>query len=65
MIFYKNLDYFFISNIIRFLMSKAKATEDKKSKGKVPNAYELNPQMMEQLSMITPENLPQFMLGNP
>ncbi len=46
-------------------MSKAKATEDKKSKGKVPNAYELNPQMMEQLSMITPENLPQFMLGNP
>ena len=34
-------------------------------KPKVPNAYDVNPQMMEQLSMITPDNLWQFMLGNP
>lgn len=46
-------------------MSKSKATEDKKSKAKTPNAYELNPQMMEQLSMVTPDNLTQFMMGNP
>lgn len=45
-------------------MSKSKA-EDKKSKGKSPNAYELNPEMMQQLSNITPENLIQFMMGNP
>ena len=46
-------------------MSKPKATEDKKSKGKVPNAYDVNPQMMEQLSTITPDNRWKFMLCNP
>ena len=36
-----------------------------KSKGKVPNAYDVNPMMMEQFDQITPENFVQFMMGNP
>jgi hypothetical protein len=31
----------------------------------VPNAYELNPQMMQGLAEITPENLPIFLFSNP
>jgi hypothetical protein len=34
-------------------MSKSKA-EEKKNKTKSPNAYEVNPEMMQQLSNITP-----------
>lgn len=36
-----------------------------KGKGKVPNAYEVNPMLMEQMDQITPENFVQFMMGNP
>lgn len=36
-----------------------------KGKGKVPNAYDVNPMMMEQFDQITPENFVQFMMGNP
>lgn len=33
--------------------------------GKVPNAYEINPQMMEMLDQITPESLPMILMSNP
>ena len=35
------------------------------SKNKVPNAYEVNPQLMQGLSQITPDNLVPFMMSNP
>lgn len=31
----------------------------------MPNAYEVNPQMMQGLAEITPENLPFFLFSNP
>jgi hypothetical protein len=33
-------------------MSKGKPTEDTKPKGKVPNAYQINPEMMDGLAQI-------------
>ena len=44
-------------------MSKEKGKEGKK--GKVPNANEINPMLMDQLGQVTPENFIQFMMGNP
>ena len=35
-------------------MSKAKQAKEKEAKGKVPNAYEVNPRLMEELNQITP-----------
>ncbi len=35
-------------------MSKSQQQKEKETKGKVPNAYEVNPRLMEELSQITP-----------
>ena len=43
-------------------MPKDKGSE---GKSKAPNAYDINPMMMDQLGQITPENFGQFMMGNP
>jgi len=64
MIIFDNPDHLLVSTIIRSGMSKSNA-EEKKGKAKIPNGYDLNPQLMEQLSVISPENLFQFMMGNP
>ena len=44
---------------------KEKEGKGKEGKGKSPNAFELNPMMMDQLSQITPENFIQFTMANP
>jgi hypothetical protein len=31
----------------------------------IPNAYDVNPMMMEALQQITPANLPMFLMSNP
>lgn len=46
-------------------MSKSKESKEKDAKGKVPNAFEINPGMMDALAQITPANLPQLLLANP
>ena len=46
-------------------MAKDKESREKETKGKAPNAYEINPMMMDQLQQITPENFVQFMMQNP
>lgn len=46
-------------------MSKSQQQKEKETKGKVPNAYEVNPRLMEELSQITPENFVPFILQNP
>ena len=47
-------------------MSKSKDNKQtKETKAKTPNAYEINPQMMQGLAEITPQNLPFFLFSNP
>lgn len=40
-------------------------SKGKQGKDKVPNAYEVNPRLMEELAQITPENFVPFMMNNP
>lgn len=42
------------NNKIGSYMSKSQQQKEKETKGKVPNAYEVNPRLMEELSQITP-----------
>lgn len=41
------------------------AAQKGQQKGQAPNAYEINPMMMQALDQITPEKLPMMLMQNP